>query len=49
MKEGSNVMRENVRMKNNEQKLWMKKKKQWKLQDEDQSNFHMKMKWRMVG
>jgi hypothetical protein len=25
------------------------KKKQWKLQDEDQWNFRTKMKWRIVG
>ncbi len=49
MKEENSVMRENARMKNNKQNLWMKKKKQWKLQDEDQWNFRTKMKWCMVG
>ncbi len=38
-----------MRMKNKEQNLWVKKKKQWKLQDEDQWNFHTKMKQCMVS
>jgi hypothetical protein len=42
-------MLENMRMKNKEQNLWVKEKKQWKLQDEDQWNFRTKMKQRMVG
>jgi hypothetical protein len=49
MKEESDVMRENMRMKNNEQNLWVKKKKQQKLQDEDQWHFCTNMKWCMVG
>ncbi len=48
MKEENNVKRERIKMKTTNKTYEWRKKKQHKLQDENQQNFHVKMKQCMV-